>query len=354
MKVDKRLMSIVIATILFASQLATKNFGSHAPVKTITVSEAINRAATMLRGPQIDRAIKYINERSQGGTIIAENIIDSIVERVLVELPLARPLAKKEDADLKKAIQESLKNQSKDQENEEINALLARLNLQPTAAGKGDTKIQKDADDLAQAIKQSLNPSQSNLPLVPAGLAGKVTYIPTVMQTNNECGSRAAFAAKILSQLPNVENMGVKTISEHINEGIKKFDAAKKVCYYIIYDSKVLELAHKENIKNFYIMQYGKIGESFLPLILQRTSNSYANINTMYNVLKNSPKREEAYFIFNTGDPLKGGYHWVLAAVIKPIGKKPKIFYLDSLNDPIKPGSFIYKTLHKLTQDLGL
>lgn len=341
-----RKLKIILFTLALGYFLPITMFSAHAPkpiIKSIPVAQALHRAAQVLRGNQLDLARKYINELSQGGMTIQEKHVEPIINRVLNQTsglakpgatPTQKPADKKEtkDPELEKAIQASLKEKK---EADALDTLLKNLSLANTPPHQPPTREQ-------------------NKSLIPAGLQGKITYVKTQKQVKNECGSRATYAAKIVSQIPHPENMDAKAIAEKINREIKKFDTAKKICYFIIDDKKIIEMANQEHIKNFYVIQYGKLEGIYKPLILQRTAGSLESIDVMYDRLKNSKMKEQGYFVFNTGDPQKGGYHWVLVAAIKPTGKRVQLWYFDSLNHRIMPGSFIYKALYQLAKDMGL
>ena len=278
------------------SSVATWTCTPKTTVKTISVANALTMASQVLSGNQLIIAKQLINDLSIGGETIAQDTFYDIIN------PPAPP--KKESA------------------------------AGPTTAAAGTAADVKNKGEQVTSL-------QNTWP-VPAALQGKVTYIRTDQQGTNECGYRAAFFAKIISEIP-LEKISRQTIDTAI-----KHDRFKKlICQQFIGDEQVVKLAADQDIKNFYVLEYDKINK--VPLIMQRTPGSPDDINEILVRLK-IKFNERAYFVINTGN------HWVLIAIVKPLGlgEKPRVFYLNSLNGPLTENSSAYPQLIAITKGLEL
>lgn len=307
--------------------MAINSFASKAKdeVKTITVADAFNQVESKLKGntSAIAKAQKQINECAIGGMTITQREFDRIINT------------------LTKSSQPAKASQQSKSETESDRALAEALaqewgTLPPASAAAAAPSSQYKS---GQEAKKQVT-AQEGTKLVPAELQGKVTYIKTDLQGTDECGSRAVFFAKIISESPEDQ-----INSKIINEKMKKFKA--QLCQASIDDVQVAALAVTESIKNFYVIQYDHSNDQLL--IMQRTQNSPNDINEIIARLLGNDN-ERAFFVVNTGN------HWVLIAVIKSPGKAPKIFYLNSLNGPLSKDSRMsaYYPLKALVQSLGL
>lgn len=330
MEVSMKLLYTLQITILILGLTGIKSFASFkAPQTKVSVASALQTAASVLRGKQLDEAKKQINERSIGGTTIAYDEVNRIIENILSQ---AHATSSSSSAG------SSTASSASDLELNDMNAILASLGL-----GQSNKKSKTEATPSAATNSQKKTAEHKKQvetdPLVPSALRGKVTYIRTQQQGTNECGFRAVFFAKIISELPTD-----KINTQNINSKMELF--RKKICQRFIEDPELIALANKEKIENLYAIYYHKKDKTFGSL--QRTVKSPSSLDEMIARLHDTGERR-AYFVLNINNS-----HWVLMAVIKPARENPKIFYLDSLNNPIRPGTSIYDQLIAFTQALGL
>lgn len=322
----------VYSAIITATLLSSLSFASKPQTcgESISIEQALARAEKIVPANQRAAVNKKINEQAlKGGLEITVTNLNTILTNALTQAPNnPAPVYVPASASAKTAAPNSLWSSApslgeagkkvKESTENEIRQMLAGLSLKPTIGSAG---------------------AATTLP-VPEALQGKVIYLRTANQGTNECGFHAVFNARIIQGLPSNQITG-----KALDAGKAAFK--KQICQKEIYDDEIIKLANKEQVKNFYIVQYGSANT---PLhIMQRSHNSTEDIDTILLELQNPAKSSRAYFAFNTGN------HWVLAAAIKQAGMaKPTLYYINSLNSALTQKYGAYKFLVALAQVLEL